>query len=301
MSDVAVVIPAHDSARWLGEAIASVRAQSVPVAELVVVDDGSRDDSADLAERAGARVVRQENAGPGAARNRGLAATRSPLVAFLDADDRFLPEKLARQLPALADPRVAACCSDAWLLRDGERVGRKNAGRDVPEALTFDLLLRGNPVVMSSVVARRDALLRAGGFDEDSVLIATEDYDLWLRLSREGRLVYQDEPLCDYRVHEHGLSDNERFLRGVDRIMQKVVARWGSEPGVEAAAARRRGGVRVDLAWDALQAGDRAQARAWLRAARSLGGGGAKGWKLWLRSLLPLPTSRSCARSRAGP
>src|SRR5690606_34001769 len=177
-ASVAVVIPVHDGEAFLAETLASVAAQTLPAAEVIVVDDGSTDRSAAVARAAGARVLQQANAGPGAARNRGAAASTSELIAFLDADDLFEPDKLARQVAALASaPDAAGACSDALVLggpRDGTR---RNAGRRLPPVLRLRDLLHANPVIASSVVLRRSAFAAAGGFDEDPVLIATEDYD----------------------------------------------------------------------------------------------------------------------------
>ena len=284
--NVAVVVPVRDGARYLEAAIASVRAQTRAAAELIVVDDGSTDASAALAERLGVRCLRQQNRGPAAARNRGVDASSAELIAFLDADDLFLADKLRLQVPLFDDPDVVACCSDAWV-RSGDRRGpAKNGDRWAAERITFGDLLEGNPVICSSVVVRRTAFVAAGGFDADPVLIATEDYDLWLRLARLGAFVYERQPLVEYRVHDRSLSDSERFLRGVDRAMDKVEAAWGDETGVRAAARRRRGGLRIDAAWHALQRGDRRRARLLLGDARALG---ARGWKarwLWLRALV---------------
>jgi GT2 family glycosyltransferase len=283
---VAVVIPCHDAAATLAETLQSVRAQTLPAAQVVVVDDGSRDASAEIARRAGVRCVQQECRGPGAARSRGIAETTAPLVAFLDADDCFLPEKLERQVAHLHEHGLALSCCDAWLLRDGARGPRKNGGRGVPARISFDELLRRNPIICSSVVARRDALVEAGGFDEDPVLIATEDYDLWLRIARIGALGYLDEPLLCYRVSAGSLSDDRRFLRGLDRIMAKVTA-LDASPEVARAAARRRAGVRVDAAYHLARRGEGREARALLREARALAGGSRAQAKIWLRSWWP--------------
>jgi glycosyltransferase involved in cell wall biosynthesis len=290
---VAVIIPAHDSARFLGEAIASVRAQTLAPDELVVVDDGSRDGSGELAEALGARCIRQENRGPGAARNRGVGATGAELLAFLDADDLFLPHKLERQVAHFADRSVVAACADAWIRRDGRRGAAKNAGKALPATLSFTDLLAGNPVVCSTVVVRREAFERAGAFDEDPALIATEDYDLWLRLARLGAFRCESEPLAEYRVHANSLSAAERFRRGVERIMDKVEQQWGHEPGVRDLARRRRAGVRVDAAWELLCTGERRRARAMLCDARRLGAWGWKERRMWLRTFF-WRRSRGC-------
>jgi glycosyltransferase involved in cell wall biosynthesis len=285
-STIAVVVPVHNGARYLAEALRSVRAQTRPAAEVIVVDDGSDDASGAVAEQGGARCIRQENAGPGAARNRGLAAASCELVAFLDADDLFEPSKLAQQAAVLeADPRVPAVCSDARIL-GGPRDGRRKNERPVPSRLGLLDLLAGNPVVASSVLARREAVLAAGGFDEDRALIATEDYDLWLRLVELGPIHYVDEPLVAYRVHGGSLSNSERFLSGVDRAIDKVLRRHPGDARIAAAAAARRSDMRLDAAYDAARAGDGRRARSLLREARRLQRSTAKGWKIWLRSWL---------------
>jgi glycosyltransferase involved in cell wall biosynthesis len=281
---IAVVIPAHDSAAFLAEAIASVRAQTLAPAELLVVDDGSRDESGDIARDLGARCIRQENRGPGAARNRGVRETDAELLAFLDADDLFLPNKLAQQVGHFADRSVVACCADAWTLRDGRRGAARNADKELPETLSFTDLLAGNPVVCSTVVVRRAAFERAGGFDEDPALIATEDYDLWLRLARLGAFLFEREPLIEYRIHAGSLSDAERFRVGVERIMDKVEQQWSDEPGVRDLARQRRASVRVDAAWELLCGGERQRAREMLRSARQLGAWSWKERRMWLRT-----------------
>ncbi len=285
MTEIAVVIPAHDAAPFLAEALRSVREQSLSAVEVIVVDDGSSDGTHAIAESEGVRCVRQPQGGPAAARNRGVRETTAPLVAFLDADDWFTPEKLATQAQRLESSGAPACCSDAFVLRKGRREGRKNARRAVPERITFDHLLADNPVICSTVLARRDALEEAGGFDEDPVLIASEDYDLWLRMARRAPLLYVDEPLACYRAHDSGLSDNRRFLAGVDRIMEKVLEQ-DDDGSLRRRAEHRRASVRIDLACDLIRSGAGAEARSLVREARKLGAPWARCVKITLRSFL---------------
>ena len=136
------------------------------------------------------------------------------------------------------------------------------------------------------VVVRRDAVEQVGGFDEDPVLIATEDYDLWLRIAGVGGLGYLDAPLVDYRVTPGQLSDDERFMRGIDRIMDKMLAASGDKAVLQGQADRRRAGVRMDLAHHLARAGRGRASRGYLREARRLGAGPAGVWKTWLRSFL---------------
>jgi|KBSSwiStaDraftv2_1062776.scaffolds.fasta_scaffold490221_2 glycosyltransferase involved in cell wall biosynthesis len=292
-NDVAVVIPAHNAAAFLPLALQSLQQQTQPPHEVVVVDDGSTDDSAAVAERLGATVVRQAQRGPAAARNRGIELSKSPLVAFLDADDWFAPAKLGRQIDRLVDLGAMAVCSDAWIVT-GDNVQRsKNERRVVPAVLTLEKLLQGNPVICSTMLVRREALQQVGPFDEDPDLVASEDYDLWLRLARREPIAYMAEPLAFYRVHGQSLSANARFLRGVDRIMDKVDVVFGDEPHFRNLVRRRRAEVRLDLAWDLLQQPERRhEARALIREAQGLSFSW-KGLRMWLRTCLRRPAAAS--------
>jgi glycosyltransferase involved in cell wall biosynthesis len=265
---VAVVIPAHNAAPYLDVTLSSLAQQTVRPEQVLVVDDGSTDDTAAVAERHGATVLRQAQAGPGAARNRGLAAATSEFVAFLDADDWYALDKLERSVEHLQELGAACMGTDAWLVR-GDRVERrKNDRRMVPMVLTLELLLAGNPVICSTVVARRKALQEAGGFDEHPDLVATEDYDLWLRMAQREPIAYLPEPLTFYRVHPGSLSGNTRFLRGVDRILDGIAKAHDGEAHFQNLVRRRRADVRLDVAWDLMREGRRAEARAMLLEAR---------------------------------
>jgi hypothetical protein len=175
--------------------------------------------------------------------------------------------------------------TDAWVVRDDRVEGRKNDRRVVPTVLTLEFLLLGNPVVCSSVVARREAVSAAGGFDESPDLIATEDYDLWLRMSHREPISYIPEPMTFYRMHASSLSANERFLRGVDRILERVVREHHGEAHFEALVRRRRADLRLDLAWDLIGQGRGGEARAIIGEAMRLHRTW-KGMRMRLRSLL---------------
>lgn len=285
---VAVVVPAHNAASYLATALRSVLEQTMAPAEIVVVDDGSTDDTHAVAEGLGVRCVRQRQGGPAAARNRGIAETRSPLLAFLDADDWFAPGKLERQVERLQELGAQVVCSDAWLVVQDRVVRTKNEDRGVPTALTLERLLAGNPIICSTVLARRDAVRAAGGFDEDPVLVATEDYDLWLRMARVEPIAYSPEPLAFYRAHAGSLSANARFVAGVDRAMAKIADVYGDEPHYRRLVRRRRAMVRHDLAWDLLKQGRLDECRAVLRDARALAGTSWRSLRLWLRTWLPV-------------
>lgn len=286
VAPVTVIVPAFNAGPFLSITLQSVQQQTHVPERVVVVDDGSTDDTVAIAEQHGATVLRQENAGPGAARNRGLTAATTEFVAFLDADDWYVPDKLERSIAHLRELKAGCVCTDAWVVR-GDRVERrKNDRRIVPVALTLELLLRGNPIVCSSIVARRDAVEAAGGFNEDPDLIACEDYDLWLRMSAREPIAYLPEPMTFYRVHDGSLSSNNRFLRGVDKILDRIAKEQDGQAHFQALVRRRRADLRLDAAWDLISQGRRAEARQLITEAGRL----SRSWKAWrmrLRSLLP--------------
>jgi glycosyltransferase involved in cell wall biosynthesis len=189
---IAVVIPVRDGERHLAEALESVLAQDLAPREIVVVDDGSTDRSAEVARAAGprVRVVSQEAQGAGAARNRGVAETASPWIAFLDADDRWLPGKLRRQHEALAEAAGAAACVSYLRQFFSPELGRE----DVPQP---EYLLGLSP---SCLLVAREAFLATGGYS--TALRAAEAADWWVRFEAGGPSVVRlEEVLVERRIH----------------------------------------------------------------------------------------------------
>lgn len=208
---VTAILPVFNRAAWVGRAIESVLGQTHPEVELIVVDDGSTDETpAVLAAFAGrVRLLRQENRGAYAARNLALRHARGDLVAFIDSDDAWYPEKLARQLPLFADSRVGLVYADVALVegRPGAcaRTGRSAFGNTTPaRGRAAGAFVRGNFVPTCTVVTRRQCLEEIGGFEAGSRLGA--DYLAWFQISRRHELDYVDAPLADYTVHPDGIS-----------------------------------------------------------------------------------------------
>ena len=200
---VCVVIPAYNAAATIARAIASTRAQTPPPDEILVVDDASTDATAALAESLGATTIRlPARAGAAAARNAGIAAATGEVIAFQDADDEWLPDKLLRQLPLLADATFVACGAKLFA-EDGTDLGPLYDGEIPMEGTdTWRGLLARNTIATPCVLAWRHELLAAGGFDP--ALPVGEDQDLWIRLALRGRLRYVDAHLV--RVHRTPIS-----------------------------------------------------------------------------------------------
>ncbi len=199
---IAAVIPAYNAEAIVAQAVESLRCQTIAPAEIIVVDDGSRDRTSEVAARAGARVIRQENGGPAAARNRGIAATDAPWIALLDADDISYPQRIERQREFLTD--------DIAVLSARHHIPGVRPAL-MPRQADFSSLWRRNTIRTSTVMLRREAWQAAGGFDESRELIGVEDYNLWLRLSHAGwRFRFLDEELAEYRPTTESLTFQTR-------------------------------------------------------------------------------------------
>jgi glycosyltransferase involved in cell wall biosynthesis len=211
MARVSIVIPAYNSAAVIGSAVGSVLAQGYDDWELIVADDGSTDDTAEVAsalERV--RLVRAErNGGPAAARNLALSHASGELVAFLDADDRWLPDYLETQLARYDAERgsrqpVGLLACDARI--EGVQGTYAEQFRRGIEPITLERVLRRNVIYISAMVTREAGEV-AGWFDES--LFGTEDHDLWIKILERGyRAVYTSRPLCVYNRTEGSISLN---------------------------------------------------------------------------------------------
>ncbi len=237
---VSVIIPTYNRAALVTEAVASVLAQSWQDFELLVVDDGGSDNTAaalaPYADRI--RLLRRETrGGVSAARNAGIAAARGEWLAFLDSDDLWLPEKLARQMAYLAGhPELALCQTEETWIRRGVKVNQPLTHRKIGGRIFFQSLERCL-VSPSAVILHRRLLERHGGFDED--LPAAEDYDLWLRLAWRYEVGLLPEPLI---IKRGGRADQLSGQWGIDRYRIRTLVKLLGDPELpapEAQAARR--------------------------------------------------------------
>jgi GT2 family glycosyltransferase len=255
---VSVVIPAWERARELPAALASVARQSARPAEVVVVDDGSSDRTAEVAAAHGARVVRHDdNRGVSAARNSGIEAATHDWVAFLDSDDEWLPRHLER-VWAHRDAHVLVAASGLWVRRRGRDhhlwgvPGRRPRVLDSPAPLVHDDI-----IPLSAALARRDAVLAAGGFDTS--LTHAEDLDLWIRLLERGSAVVLPEVGVVYRLHAAQATSDvgaaaEGHRRAVLAYAQRpwwprhALARWETAAAWDDWRRTRSGGARAAAA-----------------------------------------------------
>ena len=230
MADVSVVIPTHNRRRLLGQTLWSALAQRGVDFEVLVVDDGSTDGTADGLAALGdhrVRLLRHEHPrGVATARNTGVAAARGAWVAFLDDDDLWAPDKLARQLDA------ARAAGRDWVYAGAVEVdgaGRLLGGTPPlpPDALLAGLT-RHNPMPAgsSNVMVRAGLLADTGGFDPTLRHLA--DWDLWLRLARLSRPTCVAAPLVAYRIHPGQATMDTTGMVAEARVLQ---ARHGADPG----------------------------------------------------------------------
>lgn len=214
---VSVVIPAYNAERYIGEAIESVLAQTYAPVELIVVDDGSVDRTAELASAYGeATVITQENSGPSAARNRGAAAAHGELIAFHDSDDAMTPDKLAVQVGHLLDNPGVGCvlAEQELLVEPGAELPFWVEGSRVPTVMPpRPPELADEPMVHPmTMVVRRTTFEQVGGFDES--MRAAEDFDWMLRAAEEEiEIARLSEVLLRRRVHAESLTQDATAAR----------------------------------------------------------------------------------------
>lgn len=210
---VSVIIPMYNGERYFARTIESVLAQTYSAKEIVVVDDGSRDSSREVVARylhhSNVRLIAQENAGVAAARNAGIRAASGEYIAFLDQDDLWLPDKLARQVEYLNEhPEIALVHSNIHFIDEaGERIPdpewswvAPTCGQVLPE------LVQRNSICTCTVLMRKSALEQAGLFRQ--ALAPADDWDLWLRIAARHPIGFVDAVTACYRVHQGNESRN---------------------------------------------------------------------------------------------
>lgn len=228
---ISVIIPTYNRRQFLARAIDSVLGQTCRDFELIVVDDGSTDNTARCVAAYGEQVryIYQANRGPAAARNTGIGAAGGALIAFLDSDDLFAPEKLAVQQAAMDDrPEYLISHTDEIWYRRGQLLNQKKK-HFRPYGFIFDVCLKLCVVGMSTVMVRRELFERIGYFDEE--LLCCEDYDLWLRASVLFPFLKVDRPLT---IKHGGRPDqvSVRFRTGMDKYRIRAILKVLGQQGL---------------------------------------------------------------------
>lgn len=208
---VAAVIPTYNRAHLIRRSIKSVLSQTRPVDEVIVVDDGSIDSTRDVVSEFGERVhyIYQENRGVTAARNRGVAASTSDWIAFLDSDDEWASNKIERQCEELRKTPDAVLCYCSIMVISNDK--RKVAHCPPVDRLWPGIRLK-NMFAPSSVMLSKEAFNEVGGFDPRLRGPDCEDWDLFIRMAARFRLICLDEPLLNYYESPESASMNERVL-----------------------------------------------------------------------------------------
>lgn len=244
---VSVVIPNYNYGRYVGEAVESVLAQTYPNVEIVVVDDGSKDDSREVLGRFGDRIklVEQSNGGPGPAkaRNRGAAESSGEYLCFLDADDRWLPTKVQRQIERFqADPELGFVhVGEEKITSQGEPIGVILDGHE--GWIAEEMLVFGRNVIVaggSGVMVPRRIFDEVGAFD--TRLSISEDFDLCFRVAARYRVGFIAEPLIQVRSHDSSAQTSSAGVRRIEHDMRIVFAKIfeGSSATPEITRHRRR-------------------------------------------------------------
>jgi glycosyltransferase involved in cell wall biosynthesis len=271
---VSVVIPTFNSGPFIQETLESVVRQKGRFSlEIIVVDDGSTDDTvARVGAFDGVKLIRQVNAGPSAARNRGIASAEGDFIAFLDADDLWPANKLAVQMALFAGhPELGMVFGDC---RHFDQLGARPRTQFEDEGLDADFfggeavlsdpyagLFKVNYVPTGTVVARRDCLQDAGLFDESRRYV--EDWDLWIRIALRCKLGYTREICQLKRAHANGLSaDRERMTLAFIEVLASHAEAYGAE--------MRRRGLRAEprMAFEYCLVGDARERQGDLKTAR---------------------------------
>jgi glycosyltransferase involved in cell wall biosynthesis len=229
---VSVIIPTYQRASLVGNAVRSVLSQSYTDREIIVVDDGSTDDTSGVLSLFGdaIRVVRQSNQGLSAARNAGIQASVGHYLAFLDDDDEWMPDRLKVQVALLdANDQIGLAFANMDAHDEAGRfLGHWFDYHTPPPLLSVETLFLYNYIPVLTVIVRRSVLDDVGWFDTG--LDSCEDYDLWLRVIAGHRVHKCDERLARYRQSATGMSrDATRMLFGLVRVKEMALER---NPGV---------------------------------------------------------------------
>lgn len=274
---VSVVVPAWNAEGFIRRTLDTVAAQTFKDFEVVVVDDGSADRTKEavdawLAEtKVAGRCIRQENKKIAGARNTGIRAAAADLIAFLDHDDLWFPDKLGKVVAEFdAHPEADLVCHQENVVKDGVFVRVTRNGPWSPD-MYEKLLFEGNALSPSAVTVRKAKLFEAGLFREDPEFNTVEDYDLWMRLAKVCRMRFLDEILGEYQLVERGASNKIVYHNtNLERLLRDHFAGFPDPgPRTRARMSRRVGAMCRSAARLLMEQGDLETAGDYARRAAS--------------------------------
>lgn len=232
-SSISVVITAYNASKWIRRTIDTILSQTYPALEVIVVDDGSIDNTAEIVLSYGNNVkhVYQVNCGQPIARNRGIRLAKGGFIAFVDADDYWHIQKLEKQIDLIQSQGLA------WVVSDAEWVDDKEEKIELSKLLmvegnVFTNLLKGNFIISATPVVRREVFDQVGYFNEDPEARIGEDWDMWLRIASRYPLGVVREKLAYVRLHSYNMmsvtSMAEKVL-GLEGVVLRAIDRQASE------------------------------------------------------------------------
>ena len=223
---VSVIIPTYNSAQYLTAAIESVLQQTFKDFEVLVIDDGSTDNTSEIIKEFGdsVRYIYQENQGVSVARNTGIKNSKVKYVAFLDADDVWMPTKLEKQITAIKENPTSKACYTEYISVSSDMKPQELRRMRCEDDILSNLLLRGNVIgPPSSVLVERELIEELGGFDSNLSLSA--DWEMWIRLASVTEWTFVKEPLFMYRQHSLSMGRNTKLLEeDTVRLLEKSFA-----------------------------------------------------------------------------
>ena len=302
MPRVSVVMPSYNCAQYLAEAVDSALAQTYRDFEIVVVDDGSKDNTEEVARRYGSKIqyIKQENRGLPGARNTGIRASSGEYIALLDADDSWFPEKLARQIPEFADPEVGLVYSDLRVVYDnGEVVPSFLSGRPLAASgHVFDRVLQSGFIIPSSVILRRSCVEQVGLFDES--MRSQEDVEMWLRVCLRWKVKLVAEPLVNRRQRAGALTENDDLRTAYHiKLFHKALEIPGLSAENRARILRRLANSYYERGYYCLDAGKIAECRKSLRRSLKYDWRNLGALRSLLLTFIPGPVRARMRRSKA--
>lgn len=215
---VTVVIPTYNRAKYIEETIKSVIGQKYPNIEIIVIDDGSTDNTEQVVSKYRSQLtyIHQENSERGASRNHGLRLAKGKFIAFLDSDDLWLPDKISQELEMLQNnPAAGVVYSDALSI-DANGRQLKTIKRKTYSGRVTEKLLENNFISMSAHLAKTDFIRKISGFVEDRNLSGSEDWEMWVRLSTITEFIYLPKTTTKIRTHsENTMSDAKAMNRSM--------------------------------------------------------------------------------------